>query len=360
MSNIQYLSPEKLVSPRERRYYGPLLIVSIIIWILIALSIVGLLYALGLALFIWFINGLFIAYIKSEAVKVSDTQLPQLYQSLVKSCQLLGMTSVPEMYVLQADGALNAFATRRSGRDFVVLFAEIVEAYGEDSPEVAFVIGHELGHVTRKHILKRLLTLPGSLVPLLGDAYSRACEATCDRYGMFCAKDSAGAIRAMMILSGGKEPGRKMVPEAFAEQHIRDRGFFVSWHELESGYPTLSQRVYNLRALARGEEPARCSRSPLAYIFATVFSRTVFILLIFAYIGVIISMSIAQSKAKKADEIKTSSQSSESSINEEDDDEEYDDEEYALESDSEVESSEMKQETIEDTEAEKTKAIVTE
>lgn len=319
MSNIQYLTPKKLVSPRERRYYGPLLIVSIIIWILIGISIVGLLYALALALVIWFINGLFIAYIKSEAVQVSEAQLPQLYQSLVKSCQTLGMTTIPKMYVLQANGSLNAFATRHSGRDFVVLFSDLVEAYGEDSSEVAFVIGHELGHVTRKHIFKRLLTLPGNLVPLLGAAYSRACEATCDRYGMFCAKDSAGAIRAMMILSGGKEPGRKMLPEAFAEQHIRDRGFFVSWHELESGYPTLSQRVYNLRALAKGEEPARCSRSLLAYIFATVFSRAVFILLIFAYIGVIATIAIGQT-AKNA---RSLSQSTDSSTSGDENDDEY-------------------------------------
>ena len=125
----------------------------------------------------------------------------------------------------------------------------------------------------------------------------------------------------MMILSGGKEPGRKMQAEVFASQHIEDRGFFVSWHELESGYPTLSQRVYNLMALGRGEEPRRVSRNPIAYLFAIIFSRLTFFLLIVAYIALI---AIAGVKAtKEAQAAKQQAATAQSQVEE---DEEYEDE----------------------------------
>jgi len=170
---------------------------------------------------------------------------------------------------VQSGGILNAFATRFLGRNFVVVYSDMLEAHGEDSPRMRFILGHELGHIKRGHILKHLLLLPGMLVPLLGVAYNRACEATCDRHGaLACGGNIDGAIDAMMALSGGKFAGLKMNSTAFAQQHHSSRGFFVSLHELTSGYPTLSQRVSNLIALRDGVLPRRTERHPLAYFFA--------------------------------------------------------------------------------------------
>lgn len=329
MPTLSYLTSERLVSPRESRYHAVLLVISLLLWALIALSIVGLIYAIAIAIFIWFVNGLFIAYIKAEAVKVSEAQLPELNTVLTRCCQLLALPKVPALYVMQSDGALNAFATRRAGRDFVVLYSDVVEAYGWNSAEVAFIIGHELGHVARRHIIKKLLTLPGTLIPLLGQAYSRACEATCDRYGMFCAQNTEGAVRAMAILSGGKEPGRKMDVNVFGRQYVEDRGFFVSWHELESGYPTLSQRVHNLLALGQGEEPKRASRSFLAYLFAIFFSRLTFFILFIAYIAVIALGIKAGAQSKLANQPAAITQS------DNEDSAEYDDDDYEDEDTSE-------------------------
>jgi len=173
-------------------------------------------------------------------------------------------------YVLQAGGLLNAFATRHAGRKFVVLYSDILESYGQTSDEIRFLLGHEIGHIKNRHILKRILLFPGLILPLLGSAYNRACEASCDRYGTFVTRNMDGAVKAMMVLSGGKHIGKTMSPEAFGEQCRKHRGFFVSWHELISGYPTLSQRVANLIAL-RDKKPApKYSRNPFAYIFASV------------------------------------------------------------------------------------------
>ena len=68
---------------------------------------------------------------------------------------------------MQAGGILNAFATRFAARDFVVLYSDILEAYGVDSGEIRFLLGHEIGHIRSKHILKNMILLPGLLLPLL-------------------------------------------------------------------------------------------------------------------------------------------------------------------------------------------------
>jgi len=46
------------------------------------------------------------------------------------------------------------------------------------------------------------------------------------------------------------------------------RGFFVSWYELITGYPTMSQRVAALMSIKKGYFPSSSPRHPLAYVFA--------------------------------------------------------------------------------------------
>jgi Tfp pilus assembly major pilin PilA len=178
------------------------------------------------------------------------------------------MNHAPALYVVQAGGALNAFAARHAGRDFVVVFSDFLEALGADSSEMKFILGHELGHLKSRHVLKQILLAPGLFLPLLGPAYRRSWESSCDRHGAFAAADVDGAVRAMLTLSGGRQHGRRLNAEAFASQHRDERGFFVSLHELVSTYPTLSRRVTDLLAL-KGLSPAAAPvRNPFAYFFA--------------------------------------------------------------------------------------------
>lgn len=256
-----------LVDPREEKYYVILLVISILAWALVAITCIGLPYVLLIGFFLWMANGLLVARLRSEGVEITAEQEPTLHRALLEVCGRLNLTTIPRLYVVQVGGALNAFTTRHSSRNFIVLYSDMLEACGSDSPEVRFVLGHEIGHIQRNHVLKYLFLLPGRILPLIGDAYSRACERTCDRYGAAGAVDVDGAVRAMMMLSAGKHYGQTMSAEKFAAQHFAERGFFVSWHELTSAYPTLSQRVANLLTLKTGAPITRPSRHPLAYVF---------------------------------------------------------------------------------------------
>jgi len=261
------LNHENLTVKREKVYFFCILIIALIAWMLIVISIVGLVIGLLIAFFIWLANGLMVARLKTEAVKIDEKQLPDLYSTYMEVCQKLQLVKIPDLYIVQSSGLLNAFATRHAGRDFVVLYSDIVEAYDQKGDEIRFLLGHEIGHVKSRHLFKHALLFPGMILPLVGPGYSRACEASCDRFGAFACNGMDGAIKALMILFGGKSLGNHMDPVTFSSQYQENRGFFVSWHEIIWPYPSSSERVAQLVALRENNPVGRYSRHPLAYLF---------------------------------------------------------------------------------------------
>ena len=285
------LTLAELPVPKEKTYFTVSLVISIILWILVVVSLIGIIYALLGGLVVWLTHGLLIARLKSESIRVEEHQYPELYASYMDVCAKLQVAKAPDLYILQAGGLLNAFATRHSGRNFVVVYSSFLEACGADSPQIKFLLGHEIGHIQRRHISKHLLLLPSLIFPLIGPAYRRACEATCDRFGAFASGDLKASMRALLILGGGREAAIRVEPSRFAIQHHSERGFFVSWHELISSYPTLSQRVSNLLALEDPQFGQKTLRNPLAYVCAFLFTwRTVLL----AYVAFLILIALGQ------------------------------------------------------------------
>jgi Zn-dependent protease with chaperone function/competence protein ComGC len=294
--------------PKERTYFNFVLIFSILVWLALAITIVGIGYALAFALFAWIGNGLLVARLRSECVEVGEGQLPGLHRAFGEVCQQLGVRPTPRLYVLQSGGALNAFATRFSGRDFVVVYSDMLKALGEDSAEMRFILGHELGHVRSSHILKRVFLAPGLLLPLLGAAYLRACEASCDRHGVIASGSVQASARALLVLAGG--PDKPLDAGSFARQHASERGFFISLHELSSGYPTLSQRTAKILALSDPTVQHEAPRTPFAYVFAFVTPNTGLgggssFLVLVVVIGLLAAMAIpAFQKVRQASQAK--------------------------------------------------------
>jgi len=262
------LTPTNLNSSKEGTYHTFVLILSILFWLVIVITIFGIFYAVFIGFFLWLGSGLLAAYLRSEGVRVDEHQLPELHATFRTVCDQLGVVKMPALYVIQAGGVLNAFATRFSGRDFVVVYSDFLEALGPSSPEMKFILGHELGHIKSRHILKSIFLGPGMFFPLIGPAYRRAWETSCDRFGAYAAQDVDGSVRAMLVLSGGRQHGPRLNADAFAGQHQDERGFFVSLHELTSSYPTLTRRVTDLLSLKSGQPARQPERSGLAYLVA--------------------------------------------------------------------------------------------
>jgi Zn-dependent protease with chaperone function len=243
-------SPRQLINPRERFYYATMVVVSLLVYgglILAGLSnpeagasIVG--YALMFALFGLFAHGLALGRVRGNAVRVSAKQFPLLHRMAAEHSRRLGLKEVPSVYVMESGGLLNAFATRFLGRDFVIMYSDVLElALEQGEGAVGFIMGHELAHIWRGHLKHRWLTLPGRFMPYLGAAYSRACEYTCDRIGAFCQPE--GAISGLLALAAGKQLHAHVDVKEYAAQAETERDFWTKRVELMSTHPLLPKRV---------------------------------------------------------------------------------------------------------------------
>jgi Zn-dependent protease with chaperone function len=243
-------SPHQLVNTRERVLYAMMVVTSLLVYGgLIALALSDpkagariLVYAIVFAMLGLFAHGLALGRIRGNAVRVSERQFPQLHRLAAAHARRLGLKRVPDMYVIESGGLLNAFATRFLGRDFVILYSNVLElALEQGEAAVSFILGHELAHVWRGHLKHRWLTTPGRLLPYLGAAYSRACEYTCDRIGAYCQPD--GAITGLLVLAAGKQLHAHVDVKEYAAQAETDQGFWVRRAEVISSHPLLPKRI---------------------------------------------------------------------------------------------------------------------
>lgn len=243
-------SLRQLVNTRERFLYAGMLVVSALVYGGLAYAAISkpetgasiILYAVLFSLVGMFAHGLALGRIRGNAVRVSERQFPQLHRLATVHARRLGLKQVPAVYVMESGGLLNAFATRFLGRDFVVVYSDVLElALAQGEAAVGFIVGHELAHIWRGHLKHRWLTTPGRLFPYLGAAYSRACEYTCDRVGAYCQPD--GAISGLLALAAGKQLHAHVDVKEYAAQAVSDQGFWIRRAELISSHPLLPKRV---------------------------------------------------------------------------------------------------------------------
>lgn len=256
-----------LRSPKERRLFVLGVVFSSITWLVLVVTIVGLLYGVAIGLFVAIAQALFLAHVRGNGLRVSERQLPELHARVRAASARLGLPHTPEVYVLQAGGALNAFAVRFFSRRFVILLSDVVDAC-HDPRQLDFIVGHELAHHAAGHLAWNVFLLPYRLVPLLGVAYSRACEYTCDRAGASVAGDTEQAKRGLMILAAGGRIAAGASVEAFAEQARDAGGFWMAVYELGASHPYVCKRVAALQEwVAPGSAPEP-RRNAFAYPLA--------------------------------------------------------------------------------------------
>ena len=158
------------------------LLFSLAIYALAAASLIGVGIVLIFSIVVLLANIRVLGSIRGSGVQIHERQFPDVYERVQVLAKQMGLKKVPDVFVVQSEGALNAFATRFLGRDMVVLYSEVFELARErGQDELDFLITHELAHVKRRHVWKNLMILPARLIPFLSSAYSRSCEYTCDR-----------------------------------------------------------------------------------------------------------------------------------------------------------------------------------
>lgn len=239
-----------LVYRKERVYYALMLVISILVYaglgyfayknpqVLISIAM----YALVLSIALLFARGMFMGRLRGNAIRVGARQLPLVHRQVQEHSRVLQLKKAPDVYIVQAGGLMNAFATRFLGRDFVVIYSDILEmAMQQGEAAVGFIVAHELAHHKRGHLKHRWLTMPGRVFPYLGFAYSRACEYTCDRFAARCQPD--GAVAGLLALAAGNTVYKAVDPAEFAKQAETENDFWTRRAEVFATHPHLPKRV---------------------------------------------------------------------------------------------------------------------
>ncbi|MCC5891490.1 M48 family metalloprotease [Exiguobacterium sp.] len=252
------MNQTKLIHKHENLYFG-LLVASSVMTILLAivLTIAPLGFFLVIIGFIvsfsMFAHWIQIGYIRTNGVKVTEHQFTDLYETYQRVGQGMGIRLLPDVYILQAGGILNAFATRFFQKNMIILYSDIVElSRNGQVKEVEFIIAHELAHIRRNHVQKQWLVLLGNVVPFLGAAYSRACEYTCDRMAAHYIQDETAAKQALTVLAVGGTLAKEVNEFDYLQEASRENGFIAKYSELISTHPTLPKRIAAI-ATAAGE-----------------------------------------------------------------------------------------------------------
>lgn len=208
------------------------------------------LYLFGIYLFYFCLTFIFMGEIKGNGVKITKEQFGDVYAILENHSQKLGLKQVPDMYVIEQGGFLNAFALKFTSRNYVVLFSSVLEAaYQEGKDAVSFIIGHELGHIARGHVslLKSYLVLPAKFLPFLGKAYSRSCEYTCDNIGYSLCPQ--GALSGLLILATGGHLYTKVNVKKLIETFKSESKSMIFAGELLATHPALAKRIESIYEL---------------------------------------------------------------------------------------------------------------
>ncbi len=204
--------------PTEKPLFVAVLLSAIALWLLLAVSIIGFIYAAMIGVFFFVSHVAFITHLRGSAVRLGPEQMPDLYARVQQLSRRIGLTKTPEAYVMQAGGSLNALATKLFSANFIVLYSDLLEACGDNTEARDMIIAHELGHLQAGHLRGMWFLLPGLLVPFLGSAYSRAREYTADRYGFATCHDKKAAQVGLGILAAGGAHGPNVNLRAFANQ----------------------------------------------------------------------------------------------------------------------------------------------
>lgn len=147
----------------------------------------------------------------ATAIRLSPTQLPNLYNHLPPICKKLGIQE-PELY-LQMNPMPNAF-TFGDTRIFITITSGLVEMMKGE--ELDAVIAHECGHIVCHHVLyhsiAQIIFSGAASLGILGHLampiqlallyWSRKSELSCDRCGSVITSPEV-ITRVMARLSGG-------------------------------------------------------------------------------------------------------------------------------------------------------------
>lgn len=250
------IEPTDLIYHKEKLYFWIVFSLSIISYILFSFSIIGLPILVALFFLSFLIHGIAMGQIRTNAVKISPAQFPEIYTKVEDLCKKMELKKIPDVYVMQSGGILNAFATRFFRKNMIIVYSEIFDLIEDGfDEELYFILAHELAHIKRNHLGKMAFILPSMWIPGLAETYLRACEYTCDRYAAYYNGNLEASKNSLMMLAIGKKLYYRTDQTEFINQINREKGFFVWLSEILSTHPPLPKRIHEIKTYFGESEP---------------------------------------------------------------------------------------------------------
>jgi Zn-dependent protease with chaperone function len=218
------------------------ILLSIALWIFVAVSIVGIFYAFFFAIFFFMMHVAFAAHLRGSSIRIGPEQFPELHARITRIASRFGIKRVPDAYLMQSGGVLNALAMKLFRSHFIVIYSQLLEACGDDDHAADFIIAHELGHVKAGHLSFQWLLI-GRVFPFIGTAYSRAREYTADRYGTAIAEDKSGAVRGLTILAAGPAHAKHVNLTALMRQRGDMNSILMTLGRWMATHPPIVDRI---------------------------------------------------------------------------------------------------------------------
>lgn len=167
----------------------------------------------------------------ASSIRISEKQLPDLYDLLVSACEILDV-EVPQLYI-QQNPVPNAYTLAiRGQKPFIVIHTSLLDLLNPE--EIKAVIAHELGHLKCEHgvylSLANIMVLTAGLIPSWGTLVAqslqnqllqwvRCAEFSCDRSALLVVQKPEIVMSVLMKLTGGSPSlASKLNLAAFMEQ----------------------------------------------------------------------------------------------------------------------------------------------
>ncbi|MBN2163899.1 MAG: M48 family metallopeptidase [Pontiellaceae bacterium] len=177
---------------------------------------------------------------RGSNLQVTSSNYAEIYKQLVDVCNVINVEAVPDLYI-ESDGSINAM-TVGVDNPLIIVTAGAIDHLSQS--EMAFLLGHEIGHVKSRHVLYHLMA--GSLAfagGVVGDytlglgnlltmplrwalfRWSRMSEFTADRCGLLACQDFDNVVSTFIKMAG--------LPEKYRDQ-IDRQSFIKQASEFES------------------------------------------------------------------------------------------------------------------------------
>lgn len=235
-----------------------LLVIAVIVFTSAATICLSGIFILAMFVLAYYLNKSHHDALLREAIQVNPESSPQLSR-LVNLCSQRLKPGQLTCFVAQSD-SLNAYTFGITDPKILVLYSSLLRIMDED--ELAFVIGHEMGHIQLGHtwlntILGGMAGIPASygaaaMLTVVFKTWNRMCEYSADRAGLLvCAKPEKAVSALLKLVSGDKYISSIESQQLLQAVDQEDDSLLSHMNEMLSDHPMTIKRIKQIREYAR-------------------------------------------------------------------------------------------------------------